>query len=604
MPVSVFKWNGSDYQEYKLVPAPLVSMGKTITSNPGRPAYATEYSISLDGTIVPNLGNPVASGSTEFNTTGGWLDTRNIDPEEITVVESNDLLDAVMQKQEWIRWVFSPSIATSGQIERPIKLKISGWSDASFTGGDIECPVYVDDISFTSDRNWAGPNSYSVALRAFNFVNVPNSGNALINDFGTEAQSSGYFVNNVTESFDIQEDAQRTMTISTSSSGNRYLINSTNKVYTISRNISAVGQPIYDSNGQYKDGLSPWQHASGYVHEYILGNGDTIDFMKIMGGKLGDTLSSGWYQANSVRQESINKEDGSYSIAETVTIYSGIYIPQATGGYLPTVPAALESVSINADVGEDGQHSISVQGTIQGLNTNGPHDLQSNYYNNALDYLNNVVLLPRTSSTAPAGTAPEEAYHPYLMARHAMYDGAWLHPVPVSFSTTRDPIAGTVGYNYSYNSRPPNIVSNSISESISISDTYPGEIISVTPVIGRNQPVLQHLGSRSEYKRSMTINIVMRTYDPEYINYGSLNTGLVTGSSNIRNHLQRALLTNKPSISHQSELAAIYDAMNPVNDPNFTVTPGKCFHSAPTENWDAKTGNYTYSVEWTYQRQS
>ena len=69
--------------------------------------------------------------------------------------------------------------------------------------------------------------------------------------------------------------------------------------------------------------------------------------------------------------------------------------------------------------------------------------------------------------------------------------------------------------------------------------------------------------------------------------------------------IQKWFLTDKPSnISIPSgDLNTIFQAANPVNDPNFTVRGGKCFHSAPSESWDAYSKTYSYSIEWTYERE-
>ena len=64
-------------------------------------------------------------------------------------------------------------------------------------------------------------------------------------------------------------------------------------------------------------------------------------------------------------------------------------------------------------------------------------------------------------------------------------------------------------------------------------------------------------------------------------------------------------INDKPSnISISSgNLNTIFEAINPVNDPNFTVRNGKCFHSAPSETWDANSRSYSYSIEWVYERE-
>jgi hypothetical protein len=51
------------------------------------------------------------------------------------------------------------------------------------------------------------------------------------------------------------------------------------------------------------------------------------------------------------------------------------------------------------------------------------------------------------------------------------------------------------------------------------------------------------------------------------------------------------------------DLSAIFEALNPVNDPNFNVRGGKCFHSAPSETWDSYSKTYSYNIEWTYERE-
>ncbi len=88
------------------------------------------------------------------------------------------------------------------------------------------------------------------------------------------------------------------------------------------------------------------------------------------------------------------------------------------------------------------------------------------------------------------------------------------------------------------------------------------------------------------------------------------NTGVINNTNGYwndasRSQLQTMLINSKPSNIEMSsgDLSAVFEAVNPVNDPNFTVRGGKCFHSAPTENWDSYSKTYTYSIEWTYERE-
>ena len=72
-----------------------------------------------------------------------------------------------------------------------------------------------------------------------------------------------------------------------------------------------------------------------------------------------------------------------------------------------------------------------------------------------------------------------------------------------------------------------------------------------------------------------------------------------------RLQLQNLFINSKPSNLTMSsgDLTAIFEAVNPVNDPNFSVRSGKCFHTAPTENWDSYSRTYSYNIEWTYERE-
>ena len=67
------------------------------------------------------------------------------------------------------------------------------------------------------------------------------------------------------------------------------------------------------------------------------------------------------------------------------------------------------------------------------------------------------------------------------------------------------------------------------------------------------------------------------------------------------------LHSKKPSVTNAGDFQKIFDAANPANEilaNGFTneVINGRCFHSAPTESWNPRTGQYSYSIEWTFER--
>lgn len=630
MPITIYKKVNNTENEYALVPAPMVSISRTTYNNIGRPGFGNEYQINLQGHLIPNMGSIIYDndGTSDIykrpiseQPTGIWH-TMNVEEGERTKQEGHQYLDSIITKQEALRWLFSNDVNASG-FSQPIKMQIRGWEgDQSPYGtysatpnSGIYCLAYVDDLSIDSDGGWINPVSYNITLRTNGFLNPANTTHPYAS--GTNelfpVAGTGWAVTSVSQNVDIQEDGRSTITyrdrLSNQNAHDKVIeVSHLNKVYSINRSITAIGAPRYNEDGKYVDNRAPWQQASGYINQYmnvgsLYGFSGQSPRHSGVHSYLQNPSNSGKYRAaNIVIQESIDPEAGSYTLNESYILYSGEY-------------PVLETISISKDVEENGTKKINVQGTVQGLNTLDPFVSSGNAALNAMFYVTGVL-----QSGVDAGTRLPNAYY---FARNAVSTTGgfeWLHPKPLSESMSTDYSAGTVSYNYSYDTRPPNIIPGSISESIQINDTYPGEIFSVTPVIGRNQPVLQYLNSRSEYKRSLSINVTMSTQtnypgteNINLINNGNYYKAYVIGqdvdingklNTDVFDNIQYSLLKRKPSITNTAAFNAIFQAANPVNDPetNWQVPYGKCYHSAPTENWDARTGNYSYSIEWTYER--
>jgi len=585
--------------EYNLVPAPLVSISKQTFNNVGRPGFGAEYTINFQGTIIPSLGNPVYPGdglASEFTNETYW-NKFDVSPDELDQpdVSGSRYLDATLSKQQMIRWLFSNPIE-SGKA-KPLKVKINGWGAPS----GIAFQGFVDDISFDAESRFANPTSYNVTMRTSSFLHSLNSADPFksgyFDGFGV---SGNWAISNLTESFDIQEDERRTVTWKTTGAGvlAKKTLQSSDRVYAVSRSVTAVGSPIYGDDGEYLSGNAPWKHAQNYVHEYLgIGSGAKSLRENFVSGVQNQALrglygasggTSGYAIADFKYQEGIDPEAGSYSLTENFLLYRA----SSGGENDPDRYPVIETVTINHNTEENQLNRLSVQGTIQGLNTTSGLASSGNEYLNALAYWSGYV------------NSGDLSLHAYQMAKGGSHTG-WLHPRYLSKSITNDYSQGTISYTFEFDDRPPNLIDGSISESIQINDTYPGELFSVTPVIGKSQPVLQYLNSRSEYKRSLSINVVMGHTGVTSTDQSKVNvSGLMANHNNKRIFLQDQLLRSKPSITNRDDLASIFWAMNPVNDPTFDVVDGKCFHSAPTESWDARTRNYSYNIEWTYERKN
>ena len=68
MPVIITK----DSTDFYLVPSPLVSFSRQTYNNVGRAGFGADFSLSLEGTLVPEKGNPYYSGGVADLSTDNW----------------------------------------------------------------------------------------------------------------------------------------------------------------------------------------------------------------------------------------------------------------------------------------------------------------------------------------------------------------------------------------------------------------------------------------------------------------------------------------------------------------------------------------------------
>ena len=157
-----------------------------------------------------------------------------------------------------------------------------------------------------------------------------------------------------------------------------------------------------------------------------------------------------------------------------------------------------------------------------------------------------------------------------------------LNSTPNSVSLGLNEFTGEINYSLSFNNRPTNIISGVLSENISVEDTYPGDVFATIPVLGRKTgPVLQYLGGRTEYRRSLNLELVMDYTD---IGYGSD---------------RKSLMLTRPSLVQPTsqQIKNLIDEMSPSQEPGVR----KYFVEAPSESWSPKEGRYSFSISWVYE---
>lgn len=86
----------------------------------------------------------------------------------------------------------------------------------------------------------------------------------------------------------------------------------------------------------------------------------------------------------------------------------------------------------------------------------------------------------------------------------------YMNPVPVSMTESHRPAAGEIDYTFEFNTRPLNMIQGSLSETLSISDTFPTQQIAEIFVLGRKLgPVLQDLGTVTSSTRDVSFEVVI-----------------------------------------------------------------------------------------------
>lgn len=351
------------------------------------------------------------------------------------------------------------------------------------------------------------------------------------------------------------------------------------KSYIVRHTLSANGKTHYGPHGKSE----AWKEAKNFVENRLVN--DVSKHAAVSGypslpGFFGSgalNLANYYNGFNHSRNEDVNISNGSYSITETWLIASGT-----------------DYENYNMSITSDNQNpfvNVSIQGQIKGLSSLVPSSV---YYGGQYQ---DQSLIQNSSKRDP-----RFLISPYMNALEKWYNisknGAFgyksdlyrransvvaveLNSQPLDISLGMNEYTGEIDYSLSFDNRPTNIISGVLFENININETYPGDVYSLIPVIGRKTgPVLQYNGSRTEYSRDLNIELVM---DSTKIPY---DTG-------------RRMLQRRPSAVNPtaSQLESLIHELSPQYEPGIR----KYFHDPPQESWNPKTGQYSFSIRWIYE---
>jgi len=565
MPVQV-DYQGSTVQ---ITPAPLVSVSTQILKNGAGEPFGVSYAITLTGTVLDNKGSPyafygpsntlydfVGGGSPTVDGPYGAFSTASSATQQL--VPRGKSLTAIMSKQSALRALF----ATDGQ-----KLAITDWNtgDPNFV-----CYPRVISIDF-QEGAYVERADYTITLEADTLLfgdgdstsSVENEGSLIASDGVarsgiTESQLlaslSGAFIADFSEDWAIEVDEAQGESVELPRS------------YRVTHNINATGKTHFGpppTPGSSPIKYKAWEQAKKFVQHRLSEN--ATEYPNIM-GKIGSgtvNLVNTYRGFNHTRTENLSESAGTYSVSETWLIASGT----AYENYNLSISSSTSAPFV----------SVSIDGNIKGLTEYSPSGFGGSDLNvgSSGAYDNALIKYRLISNNGFFGVGSDI----YKRANNAV--AVELNSQPKSISLGTNAYTGELTYNLEFDNRPTNIISGVLSEQISVNDTYPGDVFATIPVIGRSTgPVLQYLGSRTEYKRDVSINLLM---DYTNLPYTSGNN----------------LIRFKPSVVQPTagQIQNLLAYLSPANEPGIR----KYFVAPPTESWNPKEGSYAINISWTYE---
>ena len=581
MPIRV-RYQNSSSQECTIRPTPLIAISTNILKNGAGEPFGVTYSITLTGSLLPDEGTPYAIDHTGAPSRYSFHGSPSPTPNQIgpyqafdsntshygskrppkQQVHTNDAATALLGKQKALRALF----AQDGQ-----RIEIT---DINQDQPAVICYPRLVSIDFT-EGPYVSRSDYSVTLEADTLLAGPDGDDSalLVDQEGTFIADSalvaqlpgGSTVANANEDdllvtlkgafiADFSEDWSLEVDEGVGESAGLP------RSYRISHSLNATGKTHYKPGGEK---LDAWVQAKTFVQNRISDN--INDYPNVM-GKIGSgtlDLVNTYGGFNHVRSENLSESAGSYGVTENWVIAKG---------------TAYENYNLSTSTSNtDPFVSINIDGNIKGLSQLTPSGfggLDTREHQNAYD--NALIKYNEISNNGQFGIGSDA----YKRANNTV--GVQLNSQPTSVSLGTNEFTGEITYSLGFNNRPTNIISGVVTETISVNDTYPGDIFAVIPVLGRaTGPVLQYIGGRSEHKRDVSINLTM---DYTNIPYGSQ---------------RNPLLLKKPSVIEPTatQLADLLKEVSPQGEPGVR----KYFVSPPSETWNPKEGTYSFNISFTYE---
>jgi hypothetical protein len=593
-------------KECVIRPVPFISISHNLIRNKIG-ILGSYYDITLTGTILPNEGSPyyiVGDGYKQSTATpeGAFIDSGTRPQSE--KVDSSHLMSSIIIKQNLLRELLKNDGQKYELYPASIATDIADNSSTPALGDEPVLTFYptVQSINF-EEGAYVTSCKYTVNLRAEVLFDNQNrvlsdgltaatfpSGNIIRKQEGRQTIDQqiidyGGFIEDYSENWSLEVDEGKGTTHTFGAYDPKTHVTSI-RTYRLTRNITATGRTIYkDADNRYE----AWQQAKGFILKTVLTdrdgnqNNNSSGYEQYPQYTLNNYFASGILDLakdvyggyNHLRTESIDYVGGSYTISDTWLLSSGT----AYEDYRL-------SLSRNSD---DGITKVSIDGTIKGLSS---VPASGTVYGgkSATPAAPDSYNTPHENARLKLHQLTNSGYYGpncYLYKRASNATSYVLSHTPRSISINSNEFTGEITYNVEYDNRRSNMVTGTISENISYSDTYPGDAFAVIPVLGRTTgPILQYIGGRTEYQRNLNIELIFDRY------YGS-------GTGDLATRIRQLAVLSKPSLvePYRSDINSIISAYSPAREYGIR----KYFLSPPSETWDSQSARYSLTLNWTYE---
>lgn len=434
---------------------------------------------------------------------------------------------------------FRGSIVASGNdtTARWINLLRAGGTAAG-TGGNIGTLSYEGTTFENAILTGISVGEGSDDTAAAHFIDVTYTFEAISTTTG------GNYIKNASETLEVRKETEQKTFSENDVEGSVFF------GYTITYTISASGG-LLDDQDAYTSAKS-W--VEGRIQESSIG-------LTITNNVAGDALTS-----PVPIEDMATLPESEYNVVKTISSdpVGGSYSVSFT--FFRAKSSSSSDVNVDFQKDENGDVSVSVNGTIKGFSSGGANSTTDDSYANAESAFNTICGGFSTGSKV------------YSLASTAFgahnFESVVLDDYPMSLSVGSNKLSGTKTFNVTYRAYPNGVLSlrnsipNAISASLTITDDNKDgdvKVFASIPVIGRAEgPILQDMATTRERRRSVQVEATVKA------------------ASRVANNF---------SIVEACKSAAL------VYTPNGT----QIFVSNSNGNWDFASGKASYSIEWTYQ---